>query len=44
MSYLFILHIVVRRVIIDISHAKDFFTPQTSLYIVVEGGIIENFI
>ena len=48
MIYLFILqtsrYIVVRRAIIDISHAKDFFTPQTSRYIVVKRGIIDNFI
>ena len=47
MIYLFILqtshYIVVRRAIIDISQAKDFFTPQTSHYIVVERGIIDNF-
>ena len=48
MIYLFILqtsrYIVIRRAIIDISHAKDFFTLQTSRYIVVERGIIDSFI
>ena len=28
----------------DISNEKDFYTPQTSRYIVVERGIIDNFI
>ena len=48
MLYLFILqtsrYIVIKRAIIDISHAKNFYTPQTSCYIVVEKGIIDNFI
>ena len=48
MIYLFILqtshYIVVKRAIIDISHAKGFFTPQTSHYIVVERGVIDNVI
>ena len=30
----------IRRAIIDISHAKDFYTPQTSRYIVVERGVL----
>ena len=48
MIYLFILqtsrYVVVRRAIIDISYAKDFNTPKTNSYIVVERGIIDNFI
>ena len=48
MIYLFILqtscYIVVRSAIIDISYEKDFYTPQTNRYIVVERGIIDNFI